>query len=160
MLFRSIPSIQSKISGFNGKEPSDSFSLSISTEVKSEEEKLIEELNAQISKLQAQIAELQAQIAEILRKRIPGQKFENNLYYGMRNNFEVRCLQEFLKIQGPEIYPEGLVTGNFLSLTKVAVIRFQEKYALEILAPIGLEKGTGFVGEMTRAKINAMISGY
>ena len=155
-----IPSIQSKISGFNGKEPSVSFSLSISTEVKSEEEKLIEELKAQISKLQAQIAELQAQIAEILRKRIPGQKFENNLYYGMRNNSEVRCLQEFLKAQSPEIYPEGLVTGNFLSLTKAAVIRFQEKYALEILAPIGLEKGTGFVGEMTRAKINAMISGY
>ena len=152
-----IPSIQSKISGFNGKEPSVSFSLSISTEVKSEEEKLIEELKAQISKLQAQIAELQAQIAEILRKRIPGQKFENNLYYGMRNNFEVRCLQEFLKIQGPEIYPEGLVTGSFLSLTQVALIRFQEKYASEILIPLGLQKGTGYVGPATRTKINQLL---
>jgi len=155
-----IPSIQSKISGFNGKEPSYSFSLSISTEVKSEEEKLIEELKAQISKLQAQIAELQAQVNTILAKKIGTCTFSNDLYYGLTNNFEVRCLQEFLKAQGPEIYPEGLVTGNFLSLTKAALIRFQEKYASEILAPLGLEKGTGFVGERTRAKINAMISGY
>jgi len=58
----------------------------------------------------------------------------------MMNNSEVRCLQEFLKSQGPEIYPEGLVTGNFLSLTKATVIRFQEKYASEILAPPWLKK--------------------
>ena len=75
----------------------------------------------------------------------------------MRNNFEVRCLQEFLKSQGPEIYPEGLVTGNFLSLTKAAVTRFQEKYKAEILAPLGLEKGTGFVGSKTRTKINQLL---
>jgi len=82
---------------------------------------------------------------------------ENNLYYGMRNNDEVSCLQEFLKNQGAEIYPEGLVTGNFLSLTKAAVIRFQEKYASEILTPWEIEKGTGFVGETTRAKINQLL---
>ena len=76
----------------------------------------------------------------------------------MMNNSEVRCLQEFLKSQGPEIYPEGLVTGNFLSLTKAAVIRFQEKYASEILAPWGITQGTGFVGETTRAKINQLLS--
>ena len=55
----------------------------------------------------------------------------------MSNNLEVRCFQEFLKDQGQEIYPEGLITGNFLSLTQSAVIRFQEKYASEILAPLG-----------------------
>ena len=77
----------------------------------------------------------------------------------MRNNSEVRCLQEFLKAQGPEIYPEGLVTGNFLSLTKAALIRFQEKYALEILMPLGLQKGTGFVGPATRSKINELLRG-
>jgi len=49
-----------------------------------------------------------------------------------------------------------LVTGNFFGLTKAAVIRFQEKYASEILAPIGLKKGTGFVGARTRAKINSL----
>jgi len=66
-------------------------------------------------------------------------------------------LQEFLKSQG--VYPEGLVTGNFLDLTQSAVIRFQEKYATEILKPLNLEKGTGYVGPATRAKINQLL-GY
>lgn len=76
----------------------------------------------------------------------------------MMNNSEVRCLQEFLKNQGSEIYPEGQITGNFLSLTQAAVIRFQEKYASEILTPLGLPKGTGFVGNLTRIKINQLLN--
>ena len=75
----------------------------------------------------------------------------------MMNSKEVRCLQEFLKSQGSEIYPEGLITGNFLNLTQLAVIRFQEKYATEILNPLGLGKGTGYVGPLTRAKINQFL---
>ncbi|OQX00848.1 hypothetical protein BWK69_00610, partial [Candidatus Parcubacteria bacterium A4] len=59
--------------------------------------------------------------------------------------------------QGVEIYPEGIVTGNFLTLTKNAVGRFQEKYASEILIPLGLKTATGFVGSGTRAKINKMM---
>jgi len=158
-----IPSIQSKLSGFDGTEPpiQFSFAASVVERTPEDEAELIKRLIARIEFLQKEITQLQAQINEILAqsKKIGTCTFSINLYYGMRGN-EVYCLQEFLKSQGPEIYPEGLVTGNFLSLTKAAVIRFQEKYALEILAPIGLEKGTGFVGEMTRAKINAMISGY
>ena len=75
----------------------------------------------------------------------------------MRNDNRVRCLQEFLKSQGTDIYPEKLVTGNFLSLTMTAVIRFQEKYAGEILTPLNLEEGTGFVGSMTRLKMNQLL---
>lgn len=138
------------------KSPS-SFSLQISLKIKSEEEKLKEELLAQIDFLKKEIARVQAEIAKILVKRVSCQRFENNLYYGMMNNPEVRCLQEFLKSQGPEIYPEGLVTGNFLSLTQQAVIRFQEKYASEILTPLGLEKGTGYLGPATRAKLNQLL---
>jgi hypothetical protein len=85
------------------------------------------------------------------------QKLASNLYFGLMSNQQVRCLQEFLKAQGTEIYPEGLVTGNFLSLTKKAVIRFQEKYASEILLPWGINKGTGFVGLMTLRKINSLL---
>lgn len=157
------PFIKSKISGFNGKEDSFSFSWKVTVKEKTQTEtELKNQLLARIAELQAQVRQLQAQLATLLAGRsqqgTTSCRFENNLYYGIMNNPEVRCLQEFLKNQGRDIYPEGLVTGNFLSLTRQAVIRFQVKYASEILAPLGLEKGTGYVGSMTRDKINSLIS--
>lgn len=50
----------------------------------------------------------------------------------------------------------GMETDYFGSLTKNAVIRFQEKYKNEVLAPAGLSYGTGYVGAMTIKKINAL----
>ena len=66
---------------------------------------------------------------------------------------EVELLQTWLK-QEPVVYPEGKVTGYFGELTQAAVIRFQEKYASEILAPQGFSKGTGIVDSYTRIKLN------
>ncbi|MBZ9578351.1 peptidoglycan-binding protein [Patescibacteria group bacterium] len=66
---------------------------------------------------------------------------------------EVEELQKCLA-KDPEIYPEGKVTGFFGNLTKEAVIRFQEKYAKDILEPWGFKKGTGLVRKTTRAKLN------
>jgi hypothetical protein len=158
-----IPSIQSKISGFNGLEQDFTFSWEASTieRTPEQEEQLIKELLAKIAILKTEIAEIQAKINAILASRgqISCQRFEKDLYFGVMNSSEVRCLQEFLKNQGSEIYPEGLITGNFLSLTQAAIIRFQEKYANEILKLVGLEKGTGYVGLRTRAKINQLL-GY
>jgi len=157
-----IPSIQDKILGFDGIESFYQFiwSVSIINENSEEEEELIKELLVQIEFLKQEIAKIQVQINVILAKRqgeFSCQKFENNLYYGIKNNNEVRCLQEFLKTQSMEIYPEGLVTGNFLNLTKIAVIRFQEKYADEILTPLNLEEGTGYFGLFTRQFANKLI---
>ena len=159
-----MPFIKSKISGFNGREDSFSFSWQVSVQKESGAEgeaELIKQLLAQIEELKRQIAEVQAKINAILPNGNSSYttcfEIKNNLYFGMRDNQEVSCLQEFLKSQGQDIYPEGLVTGNFLSLTQQAVIRFQERYADEILAPLGLEKGTGYVGQMTRVKLNELL---
>ncbi|MCP6719660.1 MAG: hypothetical protein KJI71_05605 [Patescibacteria group bacterium] len=153
-----IPILHNKISDFSDLEPSASFFWSASTieNTKEEDQDLIDRLLVKIEDLKAQIAQIQAQINAILGKSVSCQEFGENLYEGMVDNNRVRCLQEFLKSQGNEIYPEGLVTGNFLSLTKLAVIRFQEKYSNDILTPLNLDKGTGFVGLMTRIKINQL----
>jgi uncharacterized coiled-coil protein SlyX len=150
-----IISTYQKTVEFGSLELAHPFSLEIST---LENEELIKSLLEKITYLQNEIAKVQAQIDAILEKKkgFTCNKFERDLFFGIMDSQEVRCLQEFLKSQGFEIYPEGLVTGNFLSATQSAVIRFQEKYVSEILIPLGLEKGTGFVGLKTRMKINQL----
>jgi len=81
-------------------------------------------------------------------------QFKSNLQLKSQGT-EVRELQKCLA-QFPDVYPEGDVTGYFGSLTKAAVINFQEKYASEVLAPYGLTQGTGQVKKSTRAKLNEL----
>lgn len=69
--------------------------------------------------------------------------------------YEVKLLQTWLA-QDPTVYPQRIVSGFFGRLTKLAVIRFQEKYASDILAPQGLIKGTGVVDSYTRMKLNEL----
>lgn len=155
-----IPSVQNNSSSPDNPSSNFTFSWKARIDLPVEEEESISQLLAQIAALKAEIARVQTQIDAILGKKTSVcQKFETNLYLGMTNSQEVRCLQEFLRNQGSNIYPERLITGNFLDLTKAAVIRFQEKYASDILNPLGLQEGTGYVGLMTREKIN-QLSGF
>lgn len=139
-------SLQNKMSDFDSLDfiyPY-TFVVSISGKGSQAEQDLIQNLLAQIELIKAQIAKLQG---GNISPSEGCKSLSNNLYIGLQNNADVRCLQEFLKNQGAEIYPEGLVTGNFGNLTKSAVIKFQIKYSIS---------ATGYVGSITRAKINQL----
>ncbi len=71
-------------------------------------------------------------------------EFKRDLKLGDRGE-DVIKLQECLGIEANGIFGEK---------TKKAVIEFQERYKEEILKPQGLEKGTGQVAGLTRAKLN------
>lgn len=142
-----IPSLQTKVSWV---ENSDliypySFTVSITGKDADPSEILIQNLLAQIDSLKKQIAAILAQQGG---NNYICSQIDVNLYLGLANNNSVKCLQVFLKSQGLDIYPEGLVTGNFGNLTKQAVIKFQGKYNIPT---------TGYVGPLTREKINSML---
>ena len=69
--------------------------------------------------------------------------FSRELDEGMSGD-DVSTLQQFLA-QDPELYPEGLITGYYGSLTTDAVRRFQTRYGLSQV---------GRVGPQTLAKLN------
>lgn len=81
----------------------------------------------------------------------PYHNFTVDLKYGDVGP-EVKALQDILIYEG--LLPVGYNTGNFYGLTLKGVKNYQLKYKTEILTPIGLTLPTGYVGKMTRAKLN------
>jgi len=78
-------------------------------------------------------------------------KFTRNLWLGARGD-DVKALQNMLIQDG--VWQSGVsATGYFGPITKSAVIRYQEKYRSEILSPLRLSRGTGFVGASTRTRL-------
>lgn len=103
----------------------------------------IKQLKEQTEKLTAELSEAKKEVATLKEEL----RITKTLSFGMSNN-EVKKLQEFLSTM-PDVYPEGLVTGYFGSLTQKAVKRLQEKSGLE---------SVGIVGPKTRAKLNELSS--
>jgi len=131
----------------------------------------VEELQTQIANLLAQITALQTQLTALsggttgaaAPAACSGITFSRNLAQTMSGT-DVKCLQALLnqsadtQVAASGVGSAGNETLYFGSLTKAAVIKFQEKYASEVLAPIGLTAGTGFVGAKTIAKLNSLLT--
>jgi hypothetical protein len=104
--------------------------------------KTIEELKRQIAILQGQV---------VTNNELPNETasfsytWQNPLYVGLKNSDDVRALQHALLLE--KVYT-GPVTGYFGPMTFAAVKAFQEKY--------GISPVTGFVGELSRAKLNGL----
>lgn len=81
-------------------------------------------------------------------------QFRTELRLGSRGK-EVEELQRCLA-KDNTLYPDGTVSGYFGQETNSAVIRFQEKYAKEVLEPWGFEKGTGVVSKKSQNKLNEL----
>lgn len=100
--------------------------------------------------------------AEQISVDLPTRIFLQNLKEG-DTSVEVRELQRVLN-NDPDTMIAGLGAGSpgresefFGPATTDAVIRFQNKYASEVLSPAGLQSGSGFVGLWTRLKLNQLL---
>jgi len=88
--------------------------------------------------------------------------FTTNLSEGQRGE-DVEYLQILLNEDPDTLVAQegpgspGQETDYFGPLTTDAVVRFQEKYVDEVLTPVGLTSGTGYVGAQTRAKLNELL---
>lgn len=80
-------------------------------------------------------------------------QFRVPMWFGMRNNQEVRALQRALKYDG--VYPASTpITGDYWTVTKLAVQSFQRKYRVAREWEIRL--ANGHVGPATRRKLNEL----
>ena len=85
----------------------------------------------------------------------PTAGFTHTLYLGSFGD-DVSRLQMFLK-KFPDIYPEGLITGYYGSLTQRATERFQKKYGI-VSRGTPQTTGYGLVGPKTRTMLNYLLA--
>lgn len=87
--------------------------------------------------------------------------FSGNLTVGSTGEM-VRELQKFLnsdpstRVAVSGAGSAGNESTYFGPATRAAVIKFQNKFGAEVLTPAGLASGNGFVGALTRAKLNVL----
>lgn len=118
-----------------------------------------EELQAQINSLLATIQALQSQLSSTGGSSTgtsTGYTFNTNMTLGSRST-DVMNLQKVLnmsadtRVASTGAGSPGMETTYFGPATRAAVIKFQTKY--------GISPAAGFVGAITRAKLNSMNTG-
>jgi len=126
-----------------------------------------DQLLAEVARIQAIINQLMAQLAAMTGTSaitgVPSTfSFTKTLQFGATGD-DVKYLQLILnssadtRIASTGVGSSGHETTYFGALTKAAAVKFQEKYASQVLTPLGLSSGTGLVGSATRAKLNALL---
>lgn len=117
------------------------------------------DLQAQINSLLATISSLQSQLSTVSggSSMSTGYSFASNLTVGSKGT-DVMNLQKVLNMSadtqvasGASAGAPGNETSTFGPATKAAVIKFQKKY--------GITPAVGYVGAITRAKLNSMSTG-
>jgi hypothetical protein len=98
-------------------------------------------------------------ITSNVKAQVQALKFDYNMSFG-KKGADVKALQIYLNDKGFAVSSSGAgspgnETNFFGPKTKAALTKFQEAYAGDILAPLGLKKGTGIFGAKTRAYINS-----
>lgn len=124
-----------------------------------------EELQKQIADLLALVTALQGQLSGVsgggTTASVCPYTWSTNLKVGS-TGADVMSLQKFLNatagtaLAGTGAGSSGKETSTFGPATKAAVVKFQNMYAADVLTPVGLTAGTGFVGAGTRAKLNML----
>ncbi len=116
------------------------------------------DLQAQINSLLATITSLQAQLSATQTNSAgltPGYMFNTNLTIGSTGP-SVMNLQKILNMSSDTrvalsgVGSSGMESSYFGALTRAAVVKFQLKY--------GISPAVGYVGPITRAKLNSMNS--
>ncbi len=139
-----------------------------------------DDLGQEVESLEQMLADLQAEIAGLNGEEaveeedeeeeettaiegVPADfSFTENLSQGATGS-AVKYLQivlnsdEDTRVAASGAGSPGNETEYFGPATNAAVIKFQNKYASEVLEPVGLTEGTGYVGAQTRAKLNEVL---
>jgi len=149
------------------EEPSEELTIPVITFDKPISEMTIPELQDKVKEILEAIGILQTLLAQMTGGSaiadVPTSfSFEKSLSIG-DVMIDVKYLQIVLnsssdtRLAASGVGSPGSETNYFGPLTKSAVIKFQNKYADEVLASWGLTSGTGFVGSTTRDKLNELL---